>query len=521
MDIRGERPVRFAALVFAGVLLLQALWIVSVPPFRGIDEFDHVYRAAGVSAGEWILETPADNGRGLIVSVPASVVEAAQAQCSSLKYTGRDNCYAISESVQGRVQIATAAGHYHPVYYAIVGVVAGQFEGAAYAYALRSTSALLCALGIALAAFVWTRAGSTRSERFAFLVCLTPVLVYSSAIPAPNGVEMVAGLVVWCSLLRLDKQKVVKERSTIAIAIAAACVLVTVRYLGPLWLGISVLTIIVFLGWGTLRAVVMRNKRLVAWGVALVGAATAGSAAWTIGSGFVGPQEDAIAAGTEVSLGAQPVVWLLQIVAAFPLRGDASPTTVYVLYLLVLSALLLVATIAGFARQRIALAMAIAVIVTLPVVLSLLTMDTHGVIWQGRYGLAYSVGLPLMASVMASQVTSGRGRRERPQLLVVACTMLGVAHAVALAAFVLKERDVTPSANDPAWADPSLPLVVVVSIAGWLLLSFAALAPKSMPGPGSRPEHVSAEDSEIVDVAYRCGESGRGMKPGSKTKPSG
>jgi len=32
---------RVAVLVLLGSLALQAAWIASVPPFRGIDEFDH------------------------------------------------------------------------------------------------------------------------------------------------------------------------------------------------------------------------------------------------------------------------------------------------------------------------------------------------------------------------------------------------------------------------------------------------------------------------------------------------
>lgn len=52
-------PRRFAFLVFLGALLMQAAWIVAVPPFRGSDEFDHAYRAASVADGAWMPTTPA------------------------------------------------------------------------------------------------------------------------------------------------------------------------------------------------------------------------------------------------------------------------------------------------------------------------------------------------------------------------------------------------------------------------------------------------------------------------------
>src|SRR4051812_17846045 len=46
---------RVAALVLLATLLAQAAWILAVPPFRGMDEFDHAFRAAGVASGQWRL----------------------------------------------------------------------------------------------------------------------------------------------------------------------------------------------------------------------------------------------------------------------------------------------------------------------------------------------------------------------------------------------------------------------------------------------------------------------------------
>ena len=105
---------RFSLLVFAGLAVLQAAWIVTMPPFRGIDEFDHVFRAVGVADGQWRLSVDTPEGRGLLVTVPSDVVEAASPQCDALKYTGRDNCFPVEELPGGRVSISTAAGAYHP-----------------------------------------------------------------------------------------------------------------------------------------------------------------------------------------------------------------------------------------------------------------------------------------------------------------------------------------------------------------------------------------------------------------------
>jgi hypothetical protein len=36
---------RLPALLVLGALVMQAAWILALPPFRGADEFDHAYRA--------------------------------------------------------------------------------------------------------------------------------------------------------------------------------------------------------------------------------------------------------------------------------------------------------------------------------------------------------------------------------------------------------------------------------------------------------------------------------------------
>ena len=69
----------FVGLVFSGLIVLQSAWILALPPFAAIDEFDHVYRAAGVAEGQWRLSEAAEDARGLEVAVPPDVVDAASA----------------------------------------------------------------------------------------------------------------------------------------------------------------------------------------------------------------------------------------------------------------------------------------------------------------------------------------------------------------------------------------------------------------------------------------------------------
>ncbi len=80
--IRVDWPV-FA--LIGGVLLAQIAWLVGVPPFRGMDEWDHAYRAAAVAEGQWVAEpTAATRGTGAVLRVPEHIVAAAGPECERL-----------------------------------------------------------------------------------------------------------------------------------------------------------------------------------------------------------------------------------------------------------------------------------------------------------------------------------------------------------------------------------------------------------------------------------------------------
>ena len=148
-------------LLSLGTLLLQCAWILTVPPFRGIDEFDHAYRASSVAHGHWIPDRiAAENGRGDVIAASRSIVEAAYAECNALPYTGSDNCSAIEDRGDGTVTVASAAARYHPLFYWLIGKPSMNFEGATALYVMRGVSAVMCAAFLGAAAFVlglWSR----------------------------------------------------------------------------------------------------------------------------------------------------------------------------------------------------------------------------------------------------------------------------------------------------------------------------------------------------------------------------
>jgi hypothetical protein len=114
--------------------------------------------------------------------------------------------------------------------------------------------------------------------------------------------------------------------------------------------------------------------------------------------------------------------YLREQLAVFGLLNlPAHPATLWLLGLTI-GALVLAGLVMGRGRLRVSLAIAAVLVVALPLVAQIPTAADLGLIWQGRYGLPFTIGLPLLA--MAAVLSRERGavlaRRAAPVLVVVA-----------------------------------------------------------------------------------------------------
>jgi len=471
---RRTRAFRVPVLLFVGALLVQAAWILTLPPFRGTDEFDHAYRAAAVAEGQWRSPgVPAAHGRGQFVSVPRDLVRAAHPVCASYAYTGHDNCNPVSDAGRGRVLVASAAASYNPLFYWVIGTPARPFHGAAALYVMRIVAAVLCAAFLALAGWVTTLWSRTRWPLVAMVAAATPVMLFSMSVAAPNGLEMCAAMTVWAALLGLHRaERDTRPPMLLGAATAGALVLVTLRSIGPLWLALIVATVAVSLGTRQLTGLLRRHAAVAAAcsGVVLLG--TVAAVAWTriAATNALEAYPTKTANRVTAALGQIPL-WVLQGIAAFPRRMDAAPPVVYPLVGLVVAVLVLAGYRAGTGRLRRAMWLVVVVSAAIPLVMTVATIREAGVIWQGRYSLPYFIGLPLLAGVSLD----GAGLRHPG----VGPTLWGgwLALAVAEVASVLHvlsgEARTSPLAGSAEWLRAPAPVVAVLVVAG---LSAWALA---------------------------------------------
>ena len=465
-------------LLVTGFCLIQLAWLLTIPPYRGVDEFDHAYRAASVARGEYVAPvTAATRGTGAFVSVPADIVAAAGPQCSDLSYTSAVDCEPSADLGDGMVSVASGAGRYNPVYYAVVGTAALPFDGYNALYAMRLATIAICAALFGAAAWSLLRWAQGPLAILGLVVATSPVLIYSTAVVAGNGVEMTAALAVWTGLWGLlrDKSHV---RGHLVVATIGACTLVTVRSLGPLWLLLVVLALLVAAG--PRRQVLARLGELARWRPAVVATIATASVAvagfgWTLAMRSLVVSHETVA---DTGLGyrlsratAHLILWVFQSVAAFPTRSEPAPTVVYATGLVAFLALGIAALLWARGRLVAVAAVVAALSLIIPFAVTVATYASFGAAWQGRYTLPLSVGIPLLLVLALDRRLQARAAALT---VVAAVLLLGIAHTVSVAEVTAAQRVASPLVGTGHWLMPPVWLVSVLAATGVLLMCWAA-----------------------------------------------
>ena len=486
---------RIAAALLLGVLLAQAAWIVAVPPFRGMDEFDHAFRAAGVASGQWRLDTPAEGGRGLLVEVPEELVQASEGQCADLPYIETSTCDGDGPGERpGTVVATTSAANYLPAYYWVVGTAGEPFSGSESLLAMRVASAALCALVLALAGWCLTQWIRGPWALVGLLAGLSPTLLYTTTVVAPNGLEMAAGVLVWAALLGVARTRAPSadqlrtERRLLVAAAVGVVLLCGLRALGPLWVALIIVCVAALRGPGAVLATAGRHRLVVAVTVVLAALTTLAVVAWNRGNVDVpkGALNDDVS--DKLVEAFRYPTWVLGSIGAFPYRNQPAPLVVHVLVLLVLGTLLVVAVRRGRGQGRWAVVIASVLCLAVPTVLVAATLAERGGIWQGRYSLPFTAGVVLLAGLVADRARWRQVPGDvRPQLLATA--MLAVAHIVSVVHVQRAELDRAVSSSDPGWHDPPVVVTGLVMAAGWVVLAICVartsrrLVPREEPAP--------------------------------------
>lgn len=475
---------------FVGILLVQAAWALVVPPFRGLDEHEHVFKAAAVARGDWTpFHETSRTGWGELVEVPRDLAVAAKPVCDALPVT---SCDPEPSTQDGMVVVPSSAARYNPLFYVVPGTVARPFSGDVALFVMRGTAAAMCALLLA-AAFVTTRRWSrTPWPSVALIVACTPVLMYSTSVMAPNGVEMAAAALVWAALMGLVVDPSPQgSRHFLALATIGAVPLVTVRTLGPLWLVLILVVAACFAPkhWGRTT---LRNTRA-RWSLGLVAGTAALAAAYSMWAGTNAiPSPEKGNGPADVALLVKGwFLWILQSAGAFPARDEPAPALLYGIVITGWLVLIGIAWRRAVRRQQLAFLLLALIATVLPIAITVTSYDAVGVVWQGRYGLPLTMGFAILCGVILDQAGQAPSPQDRalPRhvpsgqvgLMVAGIVFFG-GQIVGMLAVLSRLQGSNVLPPGASWFHPAVWLVVGVAAAGTVLLVRAQWGRPATPG---------------------------------------
>lgn len=472
-------------LVLLGSLLVQGAWVLVVPPFRGLDEHDHSFKAAAVAQGDWSPRHRAsEQGWGEFVAVPKNLVVAAQPVCETFPYTTTDNCRPGSPVDDGLVLVASSASRYNPVFYFAIGWPAQGLSGTSSLYAMRAAGALLCSILVALAAVATRRWARTCWPAVSFTLAATPMMMYSTAIAAPNGIEVAGALLVWSALLGLVREPEHRPpRFFLWMATLGAIPLVGVRSLGPLWMVLVVLVVAVLVT-HTSATALLRSRT--AWScVSVVVTTIAAAIGWTVWADTNSPgSAPSVFDPPTIGIFVQNwVLWFFQSIAAFPARDELAPLSLYAIALVAWWTVLALAMTSASRRERWAAGLVMLLASLVPLTAMDMTYEQLGAVWQGRYGYPLAMGAILISGLALDRRSSSIPRSSWPLwvagVVFAATQLIGQLHVLG------NQTRTSPLVSTGEWAPPN-PWLVAVLVAIGGLMWVGGLRPR-LPGKTKEP----------------------------------
>lgn len=265
--------------VLIGYFALGAAWSFAAPYNGSADEQDHVVRAVGVVHGQ-VAPKSEDVAfyTGAMQTVPRDLTHD---MCFQFRYDQSAACDTRGFDDQTMVPTATKIGRYNPVYYAVVGWPMRFSPDMQGLYASRLLTSLLVAGLLALAAAAAMRWSRHRIMLAGVVLMATPAVLNVAGTLNPSAVEVAAGILLFTALIPLFDPEHEIDPRMIWYAGVAAVVLATLRGLGPFWLGVAMLVLLIPVRWARVKQVWFA-PRFRAWAI-VVTIAVLASAAWTIG----------------------------------------------------------------------------------------------------------------------------------------------------------------------------------------------------------------------------------------------
>lgn len=489
---------------------LMACWALATPLFASPDEPGQVIKAVAVAHGQLTGATVQTGGYFRFetgVDIPGYYEQSLdETKCFINDVLRPAGCApAFDARNTGRTQVLTWIGRYPPLYYAVVGLPSRVADGTAAVLAMRVVSAVLCGAFYAVGLTGLRSARRRPAMVAAGWLAITPTALFFGSVVNASGLEIAAGFATWGLLLPLVREP--REHAVggrLAAGALAAAVLLNTRP-GSALLVVLVVACLALAATGEFWRELRPWRR---WLPTAVIAAVAGVVAglWLLlvdpTAGLGGIPDPHLSSPLAAMQGALQLTprYLREQLAVFGILN----LPLYRPLLLLLGATVVALVLAGLALGRGRLRWMLVVLVVLsfavPIVSQIPTAARLGLIWQGRYGLPLSIGIPIVA--MAALTESGLGVRMSRWLVVlvtpIAAAVQGASFVWALSRYVFGYGRM-PYSVPAGWAPPGrwvAPVLFVVADAALLVLVLAqagsrfGFAPNGRPATGLRPRRA-------------------------------
>jgi len=428
---------------FAMTFIAMACWSFADPLVAAPDEQAHMIRAYAIDHGQLGHQVPGSDKALVDVTVPISVnFTKTYPQCFQFRGAVSAACAPAFATSTAPVVTDTYVGHYPPLYYLLVGTGSWFSAHVTGLYLMRLASSLICAVMLALTAYVIARWCKRRVLVAGVAVAMTPITWFLAASVNPSGFEIVTAICLWTALTVFASDYVDNPpRGLIAIIGVAGSVLVLIRGLSPLFVVIIGVIIAIAVGPKRLWALARRRRDVqVAAGAIVLAALVAAAWIFTQHTLNIAPDGAKVAPGTSeyeiMRLVAHHIRdWIREAVGVMGWLDTPMPHWFYDLWYLMITVLFVGGLILASWRVRIALVATAVLSVLVPFVLVVRQVHQLGIVWQGRDLMPLAVGVPILAAGMWS-----KSRRSRSLQRSVSAGLVGLVALLTMGAFYLNLR---------------------------------------------------------------------------------
>jgi len=315
---------------------------------------------------------------------------------------------------------------YQPFVYVIPGLVMVNASSPTEAFLLgRFTFLAIAVLLIVAGAFLTISVGPGLGGLVGLLICLSPMVVFTSATVSSSSTEIASGVAMFGAIFHLAYSGPRRRLAWCVLGFGGA-ILGCTRSLGPGWVVIALLIGVVLVGWRSALTVVRRRTpRSIAAGAAIV----LGCAAGLIWQLLVQPRPPFTfkTLGLAFVHGFQQIpTVLLQEVGVFGWLDTSQPGMNYVIWGGLFVALATIALLLGSRRERWALGLLIgANILFVPVFNAFFAAPVKSGV-QGRWLLPMAVAIPLLSGVVIARNSQPSLVSSRKMALSVSVVVVGV-----------------------------------------------------------------------------------------------